>query len=149
MILWGQPTHQFNERNPLATKTVAEKLRIKPNTSLWTSHFDRLALVGELPEGVTHVDGPADAAVALVFVDDARSAHEVLGAHKDALARAGIVWIAYPKGNTTDINRDTLWPIAGEYGLRPNSQIAVDDTWSALRFRPLKPGEAPFTGGKG
>ena len=132
----------------MATKTVAEKLLIKPGTSLWTSHPDRLALVGEMPADVTQANSPAGAAVALVFADDARSAHEVLGAHRDALVRAGIVWIAYPKSNTTDINRDSLWPIAGEYGLRPNGQVAVDDTWSALRFRPLKPGEAPFTGGK-
>jgi hypothetical protein len=26
-------------------------------------------------------------------------------------------------------------------------QAALDASWSALRFRPLKPGEAPFTGG--
>jgi hypothetical protein len=36
----------------------------------------------------------------------------------------------------------------GEYGLRPIGQVAIDEIWSALRFRPLKPGEAPFTGGR-
>jgi hypothetical protein len=48
-----------------------------------------------------------------------------------------------------DLNRDTLWPVLGEYGMRPVSQVAVDEVWSALRFRPLKPGEPPFTGGRG
>ena len=47
-----------------------------------------------------------------------------------------------------DINRDTLWPSVTEYGLRPNGQVAVDEVWSALRFRPYKEGEAPFTGGR-
>jgi lysophospholipase L1-like esterase len=32
--------------------------------------------------------------------------------------------------------------------MRPITQIALDETWSALRFRPLAPGEAPFTGGR-
>ena len=32
--------------------------------------------------------------------------------------------------------------------MRPISQVAVDEVWSALRFRPLKEGEAPFTGGQ-
>jgi hypothetical protein len=32
--------------------------------------------------------------------------------------------------------------------MRPISQVAVDEVWSALRFRPLKEGEAPFTGGR-
>ena len=25
-------------------------------------------------------------------------------------------------------------------------QVALDDVWSAMRFRALRPGEAPFTG---
>jgi hypothetical protein len=54
-----------------------------------------------------------------------------------------------PKANRADLNRDTLWPVLGEYGMRPVSQVAVDEVWSALRFRPLKPGEPPFTGGRG
>lgn len=31
--------------------------------------------------------------------------------------------------------------------MRPISQVAVDDVWSALRFRPLKEGEE-FAGGQ-
>ena len=54
-----------------------------------------------------------------------------------------------PKANRADLNRDTLWPVLVEYGMRPVSQVAVDEVWSALRFRPLKPGEPPFTGGRG
>jgi hypothetical protein len=60
-----------------------------------------------------------------------------------------VFWVAYPKANRADLNRDTLWPVLGEYGMRPISQVAVDEVWSALRFRPLKPGEPPFTGGRG
>jgi hypothetical protein len=36
----------------------------------------------------------------------------------------------------------------GELGLRPVTQVSIDQVWSALRFRPLKQGEAPFTGGR-
>ena len=56
------------------------------------------------------------------------------------------MWVAYPKGNRTDLNRDSLWPILGEFGMRPISQVAIDEVWSALRFRPLADGEPPFTG---
>jgi hypothetical protein len=132
----------------MTTKTVAEKLLIKPNTSVWTSYPDRLALIGPLPEGVTAVDSPDQATTALVFADDAASARAVLDAHRDQLATPATLWVAYPKANRVDINRDTLWPILGEYGMRPISQVAVDDVWSALRFRPLKDGEAQFTGGR-
>jgi hypothetical protein len=37
-------------------------------------------------------------------------------------------------------------PILAEYGLRPITQISLGNVWSGLRFRPLKDGEAPFTG---
>lgn len=131
----------------MPTKTVAEKLLVKPGTGLWTSERDRAGLVGELPEGARLVDAPADASIALVFADAAAPLRETLDAHAASLGQLATIWVAYPKGNRTDINRDSLWPILGEYGLRPNGQVAIDETWSALRFRPLKAGEAPFTGG--
>lgn len=73
---------------------------------------------------------------------------EILDRRGGQLSAAETLWIAYPKGNRSDINRDTLWPIVAEYGMRPIGQVAVDDVWSALRFRPLREGEAPFTGGR-
>ena len=72
----------------------------------------------------------------------------ILKTHKDQLARPDTLWVAYPKGNRADINRDSVWPILGEYGMRPIGQASVDDVWSAMRFRPNRKGEAPFTGGR-
>lgn len=132
----------------MSTRTVADKLQIKPGTALWASHPDRLDHVGPLPDGVTTAGAPGAADIALVFADDAASLRAVVAAHAADLARLPIVWVAYPKANRTDINRDTVWPIVGEAGLRPNGQVALDDVWSALRFRPLREGEAPFTGGR-
>ena len=132
----------------MTTSSVAEKLLVKPNTTLWSSHPSRLELVGPLPAGVRRVDAPEQATTALVFADDAASLRDLLATHQERLARPEVLWVAYPKGNRTDINRDSLWPILGELGLRPVTQVAIDQVWSALRFRPLKPGEAPFTGGR-
>jgi hypothetical protein len=132
----------------MSTKSIAEKLLIKPHTTLWLSHAAHLARIEPLPEGVRIVDALEQATVALVFAAAAASAHEILTARKDQLARPAVFWVAYPKANKADINRDTLWPILAEYGMRPIGQVAIDDVWSALRFRPLKEGEAPFTGGQ-
>lgn len=131
----------------MSTKTIAQKLLIKPNTTLWLSHGEHRTLLEPLPEGVTQVALP-QAATALIFADTAASLRELLVAHGEHLAQPGTLWVAYPKANRTDINRDTLWPILTEYGLRPIGQVAIDDVWSALRFRPLKEGEEPFTGGR-
>ncbi|MEU7894047.1 hypothetical protein AB0B45_14415 [Nonomuraea sp. NPDC049152] len=132
----------------MTTKTTADKLLIKSGTSFWLSDPDRRELVGPLPDGVTDAPGPAEAGVALVFGEDAAGVRQVLDKHADDIIKAPVVWIAYRKANKSDINRDTLWPIAGEYGLRPNGQVAIDETWSALRFRALKPGEPEFAGGR-
>jgi hypothetical protein len=132
----------------MTTRSLAEKLLIKPNTTIWLSDSSRLGLLAPLPEGVHGADGLGQATTALLFADDAGSLRETLTVHKDELVRPATFWVAYPKGNRTDINRDTLWPILTEYGMRPIGQVAVDDVWSALRFRPVKQGEAPFTGGR-
>ena len=40
----------------------------------------------------------------------------------------------------TDLNRDTLARHLAPHGIRPVRQVAVDELWSALRFRPSPPG---------
>jgi hypothetical protein len=50
-----------------------------------------------------------------------------------------VCWFAYPKGTskkfTSDVNRDDMWELLSRFGIRPVRQIAIDDDWSALRFR--------------
>jgi hypothetical protein len=131
----------------MSTKSVAEKLLIKSDTNVWSSHPERLDLIEPLPAGGRVVDRPQEAATALVFADDEASLRNLVAAHADGLARTDTLWVAYPKGNRTDINRDSVWPILSEYGLRPIGQVALGDVWSAIRFRRLREGEAPFSGG--
>jgi len=49
------------------------------------------------------------------------------------------LWFAYPKGSSKrykcDFNRDTGWKALGQAGFEPVRQIAIDEDWSALRFR--------------
>jgi hypothetical protein len=50
-----------------------------------------------------------------------------------------VCWFAYPKGTSkkfaSDVNRDDMWELLSRFGIRPVRQIAIDDDWSALRFR--------------
>jgi hypothetical protein len=122
-------------------KSIAQKLQIKPGATLWVSDPAHAALLEPLPDGVRSADGPAAATTAVVFAENAATLGARLAEHSDDLAAPAALWIAYPKGNRADINRDSLWPILREHGLRPVSQVAIDDVWSALRFRALRPGE--------
>jgi hypothetical protein len=46
--------------------------------------------------------------------------------------------VAYPKSGQlgTDLNRNSLASLLAESDVQPVRQIAIDDVWSALRFRP-------------
>ena len=50
-----------------------------------------------------------------------------------------ILWFAYPKGTskryTCDFNRDTGWDVLRASGFDTVRQVAIDEDWSALRFR--------------
>lgn len=50
-----------------------------------------------------------------------------------------IIWVAYPKGSSKrykcEFNRDNGWAKFGEAGFEPVRMVAIDEDWSALRFR--------------
>jgi hypothetical protein len=50
-----------------------------------------------------------------------------------------VIWFAYPKGTskryTCDFNRDTGWDVLRSSGFDTVRQVAIDEDWSALRFR--------------
>jgi phage-related baseplate assembly protein len=52
--------------------------------------------------------------------------------------RDRLAWIAYPKARQlgTGLNRDSLAATLAARGVQPVRQVSIDDTWSALRFRP-------------
>ena len=90
-----------------------------------------------LPADVTVVPDAATADAVLVFV---ASAAELGGARPaiDAARADRLAWIAYPKGGQlgTDLNRDRLANLVRAEAAQPVRQISLDETWSALRFRP-------------
>lgn len=53
-----------------------------------------------------------------------------------------LVWFAYPKSSSKnyrcEFNRDTGWAALGAMGFEPVRQVAIDDDWSALRFRKVE-----------
>lgn len=50
-----------------------------------------------------------------------------------------ILWFAYPKGTSRkyrcEFNRDSGWSVLREHGFDTVRQVAIDEDWSALRFR--------------
>ncbi len=50
-----------------------------------------------------------------------------------------VVWMCYPKGSSKrykcEFNRDTGWQVMGHFGMEGVRMVAIDEDWSALRFR--------------
>ncbi len=76
----------------------------------------------------------------LVFINDRKEYLDFLKKDLNRVEPDSVLWFAYPKGTSkvkTDINRDSIRETGEEYGIRTVTAISIDDTWSALRFRPI------------
>ncbi|GAB3578812.1 hypothetical protein GCM10027406_15710 [Leifsonia lichenia] len=148
MTAASEPTarpEKLSAQKPSAQKTVAQKLQVKPGDVVWISGDagEERALVGALPDGATETDAGGDASIAVTFVHDREELLARFAADLPSLRGARAVWYLYEKGGRSEVNRDTIMREAGAFGWRANSNVAVDDTWSAVRVRPLGDGEAP------
>jgi len=111
---------------------LAEKLNLKKGM--------KVGVVGK-PAGVDLDDvtttNSNQADVILVFVTSLAEVDALCNPVVEAAMEDRLAWIAYPKAGQlgTDLNRDILWRHLLKRRIRGVRQIAIDDVWSALRFR--------------
>lgn len=115
--------------------TLPEKLGFRPGRTGWL--FDAPE---ELATAIGWPDTPPMGMCDLIlgFV---RNRAEIAPALARALAhyqRGNALWFSYPKKSgsiRSDLSRDDGWQPLTDAGLIPVTQIALDENWSALRFR--------------
>jgi hypothetical protein len=90
-------------------------------------------------DGIT-VTTAAAADGVITFIKTLADVETKCAAVIDAAAKDRLAWIVYPKAGQlgTDLNRDILWKQMQKKGIQGVRQIAIDDVWSAMRFRPAK-----------
>ena len=120
----------------MSDKPIAERLQVKK---------DRTLAVQGAPKAVDTAIGVPDrrasarlADVVLLFAADRKALDKALPPLLAQIGATTILWIAYPKLTSAlarDLNRDALRAQAPAFGLDTISQIAIDDDWSALRFK--------------
>ena len=121
---------------------LAKKLLIKPGQTWLVLNAPEtyLATLEPLPDNVklnfkidVWVDG------AQLFVKNTEELAESLLQVKAVLKPETVIWIIYPKkssGIKTDLEMMGSWDELKKCGLRPVASAAINDTWTALRFRP-------------
>ncbi|UYO00398.1 MAG: hypothetical protein KIT02_04040 [Devosia sp.] len=123
-----------------AQAELAAKLQIKPGSRVWLVNAPS-GIAGQLSAsaGLEIVDDPEAPDAILCFFTGASEVKDLVPRLLSNLPADGLLWVAYRKGpaaKAAGLNRDAGWEPLEAAGWRPVRQIAVDDEWSALRFRP-------------
>jgi hypothetical protein len=124
----------------MAGKSVAQKLFIRDNYTVLLLNAPRgyREVLGPLPQGVKVVSR-ATKPVELIQLFASKKADmlKLFREAKPLLKAEGLLWATYPKAGQldTDLKREVVWECGQAVGMEPVAQIAVDDVWSALRFK--------------
>ncbi|PKQ37773.1 MAG: hypothetical protein CVT59_05755 [Actinobacteria bacterium HGW-Actinobacteria-1] len=119
-------------------KSVAEKARIKPGTTIAVLN-EAPGVIGTLglPADVTFVDA-AKAQLVFLFVNTHAELEALMPKAVAELSPEAALWVFYRKGAKAaglDMSRDSVWSVAETADLRPLGLVSVDSTWSAFRLR--------------
>lgn len=114
-------------------KSVLTKLGYKSGTG---------AMAWRVPEALVEqfapMTGSLDAAFRIAFVRNRAELAEAATSVAATYRPGGHLWIAYPKKSgsiRSDLTRDHGWEPIAALGLLAVTQVAIDQNWSALRFR--------------
>ena len=98
-------------------KSIAEKLLIKPGTTVFVWPSARSGLIGALPDGVRVVDGMEAATAAVLFVDDAATARAAFEAHREHLSQPALPVDLLPEGRPS--RHQPRLAVADAHAVRP------------------------------
>lgn len=83
--------------------------------------------------------GGAELAFSLAFVTKQPEVDALAQLAAARTAGDAVVWFAYPKQSSkkykSEIDRDHGWAALGAAGFEPVRMVAIDEDWSAVRFR--------------
>jgi hypothetical protein len=123
--------------------SVFKKLGLKDRKQILVVNSPE-SFEGELAalEGVEIFRAPKQAkevGLALAFVTTYAEVNRIVPAIAKKSPGDAIVWLSYPKASSkrykSEIKRGQGWSALGKEGFEPVSMIAIDEDWSAVRFR--------------
>jgi hypothetical protein len=128
----------------MGKSSLVEKLQIKPEYRVVViapppGYMEKLK---PLPKGVVLTDqakGTFDCVQ--LFVKNIEEMNRLAPRAIRAVKPDGLLWISYPKRSSkikTDLSRDHGWEVIENAGLEGVTLIAIDEVWSAMRFRPAE-----------
>jgi hypothetical protein len=125
----------------VAESPLSKKLQIKPGARVLVlaAPDGYIQELNPLPDGVEvtqSTSGTFD--VVHVFATARKELDERLPQAMTATKSGGVLWVSWPKQTAkreTELDRDRLREYAEQFGLRAVAGIAINEVWSALRFK--------------
>lgn len=123
-----------------SSKSLVQKLNIKENSKLLVlnSPLDYNKLIKDLPIGskiFQKIDGELE--FIQIFVVNKADLGHFFPKLKRVLKKDGALWISWPKKASklpTDLDENIVREIGLSFGLVDVKVIAIDETWSGLKF---------------
>lgn len=120
--------------------SLAQKLQIKAANSvrLYNAPEGFVALLKDVDDGTVAQSGNGPFDAVIVFAQNSGDLERDLAPATSLLKQDGLMWICYPKkssGVESDLTRDEGWTAVAQAGWQGVRSVAVDEVWSALRFK--------------
>jgi hypothetical protein len=126
----------------MALQTMFEKLQLKDEKNILIqglpSAIEKQFAKLTFAKSVTPLLRNRGIDFAVVFAINKKQLTDILNDVLPALAKDANFWIAYPKVASkiaSDLTRDHNWECLENYGLDAVRQIAMDNVWTAMRFK--------------
>jgi len=129
----------------MSNQNLFEKLQLKDEKNLLIqgipSSIEKQFAKLTYAKNVTPLLKSKKVEFALVFALSQQQLNNVLKEVFPALTAETKLWVAYPKTSSkivSDLNRDCSWDLLIKNGYESVRQVAVDNVWSAIRFKKLE-----------
>lgn len=118
-----------------------KKLRLQDKSNLCVLGAPRSfqVMIGALSYSQEPGSSPETYDAVMLFAKDLSALEKLMTIAVDLGPADVLFWACYPKLSSdlkSDISRTGIFETAQRFGLRPVTQVAIDDTWSAMRLRP-------------
>ena len=132
----------------MASQTLLEKLQLKDEKNLLIqglpSSIEKQFIKLSFAKNITPLLKSRKIDYALLFAVSQQQLQSILKEVVPCLQPDAKLWIAYPKLTSkisSDLNRNASWEFIAQYGFEGVRAIALDNVWSAMRFRKPEEGE--------
>ena len=128
-------------------KNLLEKLNYKGQQRIAIINAGNIFNIRQMPELNdvtidTDIDLRYPYEFMILFVKSVAEVEHLVPIALHNLSVDGVLWFCYPKKTSTkyssDIDRDHGWKALNDSGFHGIRMVAVDDDWSAMRFRNIK-----------